>query len=115
VKGTVFQLIGDAFHFWVVASDPKDGKVLALNITDGNKAPDSPCQIATGEDGFVTKPSAAYYKKAREFPVEALQDELRRGQNIRTVGQCSAPLLEKMITGAKQADDFTTKFLAYFN
>jgi hypothetical protein len=112
--GTVFQVVPEGGnHFWVVISKEKKGMVLAVNSTDAKKCPDSPCKLHIGDHEAITKPSAIIYRFAREFEaakIEALCDD---GAYIRRLPNCSAALLQRIIAGAKQADDLTLRLLDY--
>ena len=58
IPGTAFQLVGDEFHRWIVISTVKDGKVLAVNVTDEANCPNSPCKVHVGDHPSNTKRSA---------------------------------------------------------
>ena len=109
--GTAFWPKGA--HPWVVISRTIKGKVLAVNITDVSHCPDSPCKIGVGDHPAITKPSAAYYKKAREFDAAKIDRELNSGVHAKRLAPCSAQLLARIIRGAKAADDLTARFLDY--
>ena len=113
--GTVFQLKGDDFHRWVIVSGIKDGKVLAVNITDETNCPDSPCKLKKGDHSSLTKDSAVFYKKAREFSAAAIDQELKSGANIRALDNCSAEVLDRIIKGAAKADDLTPRLREYLS
>lgn len=113
--GTVFQIKGVGFHAWVVISKPLNGKVLAVNFTDVKNSPDSPCKIGIGEHPIINKPSAVYYKKAREFDVDLLNHHLNNSKELGQLEDCSRPLLERIIQGAKESDELTLRFLAYLS
>lgn len=112
--GTVFQIVpeGDN-HFWVVISAPLNGMVLAVNITDIENCPDSPCKIAIGEHECVRKESAVHYRKAREFDEGMVDLQLQNPELVRQLQECSPDLLRKIVEGAKNADDLTLRFLDY--
>ena len=111
--GTVFQLVGDGHHFWVVISPVKNGNVLAINITDVQHSPDSPCKLNVGDHPNITKPSVAFYRKAREFDAQAIDREIQSGAAVRQLADCRPDVLQRMIDGAKTADDLTCRFLEY--
>lgn len=113
IPGTAFQLVGDEFHRWIVISTVKDGKVLAVNVTDEANCPNSPCKVHVGDHPSITKPSAIFYKKAREFSAAAIDNELQSGINIRQLDDCSQELLGRIIHGAHHADDLTARLLDY--
>lgn len=109
--GTAFWPIGS--HPWVVISRPIKGKVLAVNITDVGNCPDSPCKVNVGDHPCIKKPSAIYYKKAREFDAVKIDQELSSGKNAKKLSPCSPQLLARIVRGAKVADDLTAKLLDY--
>jgi hypothetical protein len=112
--GTVFQLVPEGGnHFWVVISAPLNGLVLAINITDASHSPDSPCKIAPGEHPRIYKDSVAYYRKAREFEAARIDELLKNPQMLRQLEDCSPELLNRIIAGARVADDLTFRFLDY--
>lgn len=112
--GTVFQVIPEGGnHFWAVISAARNGLVLAVNITDIKHSPDSPCVIEVGEHPAVTKRSAVFYRKAREFEAERIDEFIAGGVQLRQLPDCSAALLARIIQGAKVADDLTFRFLDY--
>lgn len=111
--GTIFQLKGDGYHLWVVASKVKNGKILAINVTDEQHCPDSPCKIQLGEHPSISKPSVAYYRKAREFSAAAIDRELQLGAAVVAHAVCSPQLLQKIVEGAFKANDLTRRFLDY--
>ncbi|MEI7730759.1 MAG: hypothetical protein WCO56_14390 [Verrucomicrobiota bacterium] len=111
--GTAFQLVGDSNHPWFVVSKVMGNKVLAVNITDAEKCSDRSCLIGVAEHPIVTKPSAVFYKKAREFDAKKLEKELDKGLNVRRLEKCEQRLLERIIQGALKSDDLTAKFLRY--
>lgn len=113
VPGTIFRLKGDTFHRWIVISNPKDGKVLCVSVTDEEKCPDSPCKIGVGEHLSITKPSAVSYRHAREFGAYAIDQEIASGINVDSWPNCSTELVEKIVAGANIADDLTARFLDY--
>src|SRR5258706_478217 len=96
--GTVFQLIpeGDN-HFWIVVSRERHGLVLAVNTTDAEKCPDSPCKINVGDHPSITKPSSIYYRKAREFDGRKIDKELANGRYVRRLPDCSPLILQRII------------------
>ena len=112
--GTVFQLIGESHHIWVVASRELNGKVLCVNFTDAAKCLDSPCQVSAGEHRSIVKPSAVFYRKAREFTAANIDAQLLQGAVVKHE-DCTAALLKKIVNGAFQADDLTARFLDYFS
>jgi hypothetical protein len=109
--GTAFWPIGA--HPWVVVSRTIKGKVLAVNITDADHCPDSTCKLNVGDHPCITKPSAIYYKKAREFDAAKIDQELSSGKNAKKLAPCSQQLLNKIIRGARDADDLTARFRDY--
>jgi hypothetical protein len=112
--GTVFQVIPEGGnHFWIVISAPKNGRVLAVNITDAKNCPHSPCIIEIGEHPAVTMQSAVYYRKAREFEGVKIDEFIATGENIRRLADCSPVLLERIIDGARKSDELTFRFLSY--
>jgi hypothetical protein len=112
--GTGFQLIGDEYHYWFVVSEEKNGKVLALNVTDEKHCPDSPCKLNEGDQAEIKKPSVVFYKKAREFPAQELDKQIQSGERIRKLTDCPQETLKRMVDGAFKATDLTLKFLNYF-
>ena len=114
--GTSFQVIpeGDN-HFWIVISPEKDGCVLAVNTTDAAKCPDSPCKINVGDHPSIVKPSAIYYKKAREFSSEKIEKEIAEGKLVRRLADFNPGIVQRIIDGAKVADDLTLKLLKYLD
>lgn len=112
--GTVFQLrLDGGNHFWVVISAPRNGKILAVNVTDARNAPDSPCQINCGDHPEITKPSVIFYRKSREFDAAMVDAQIADGRAVRKLADCSPELLQRIIDGAKAADDFTIRLLDY--
>src|ERR1035437_8665807 len=104
--GTVFQLIPEGGnHFWVVISKEKNGMVLAVNTTDSQKCPDSPCFLQIGDHPAITKPTAIIYRKAREFESRKIDEQIASGRYVRQLVDCNATLLQKIISGAKVADN----------
>jgi hypothetical protein len=111
--GLAFQLKGDGNHLWIVISKEKDGKVLSVNATDSKNAADSPCQIAEGEHEWIKKPSAIFYRKAREFSVTEVEKQISSGTALIRHKDASPELLGKIIEAAFQAEDLTRRFLDY--
>jgi hypothetical protein len=109
--GTAFWPIGA--HPWVVISRTIKGKVLAVNITDSDHIPNSPCKLNVGDHPCISKPSAIYYKKAREFDAAKIDQELISGKKVNPLAPCSQSLLNRIIRGAKDSDDLPPKFLDY--
>ena len=112
--GTVFQIVPEGSnHYWVVISTPRDGKVLIVNITDERHCPDSPCKVAIGEHPSVDKASAVYYRKARVFEAARIDEQLQNPTLVRQLENCTPELLQKIIDGARKAEDLTLRFLDY--
>ena len=111
--GTVFQLVGDGHHFWIVISPVRNGNVLAVNITDVKHSPDSTCKLNVGDHPGITKSSVAYYRKAREFDEQAIDREIQAGLAVRQLPDCRPAVLQRIINGAIIADDLTCRFLEY--
>jgi hypothetical protein len=112
--GTVFQIVPEGGnHFWIVISREKKGLVLAVNTTDAIKCPDSPCKLNSADHPAITKPSAIIYRCAREFEAAKIDKLCAEGRYIRQLADCSEVLIQRIITGAKQADDLTLKLLDY--
>ena len=113
MRGTAFQITGDAFHYWIVVAE-KNGQVLALNLTDVKNCSHSPCIFRTGEHPIITKDSAVNYRKAREFSAAKLQEEFGRGTNVKPLSSFDDSLTKRMIEGAQRSDDLTARLLNYF-
>jgi len=113
--GTVFQLHDGSTtnHFWIVISREVNGRVLTVNVTDLSHCPDSPCRVNVGDHEAIEKPSVIYYRKAREFFAESLDSELAAGRFIRRLPDCRPEILQRIIEGARIADDLTQRFLIY--
>lgn len=112
--GTVFQLkVDDGNHFWVVISEPKGGKVLTVNVTDARNSPDSPCKLKVGDHPIIVKPSVIFYRKSREFVAVMVDEQIAQGKSVKQLPDCSPELLQRIIAGAKSADDLTLRFLDY--
>ena len=111
--GSVFQLVGDGHHCWIVISLVRNGTVLAVNITDVKHSPDSPCKLNVGDHPHITKPSVAYFRKAREFDAQSIDREIQAGIAVRQLPDCRPDVLQRIIDGAKIADDLTCRFLEY--
>src|SRR6266850_2129085 len=106
--GTVFQIIPEGGnHFWIIISKEKDGLVLAVNTTDVRHCPDSACKVQVRDHPAITKPSAIYYRKAREFEASKIDALCAEGDLVRQLDDCSSVLLQRIISGAKKADDLT--------
>src|SRR2546426_1182410 len=111
-SGTVFQIIPEGGnHFWIVISEVMNGKVLAVNVTDAKHCQDSPCKIGVGDHPVIEKPSAVHYRKAREFDARLVDDRLAAGTLVRQLADCTPELLNRIIEGARIADDLTMRFL----
>ena len=111
--GTVFQLEGQDHHIWFVISKEIAGLVLAVNATDESHCPDSPCKLKPGDHPRIRKPSAIYYRKAREFEARKIDREIASGKFVKQLEDCSLSILERIIAGAKKADDLTLRFRDY--
>lgn len=109
--GTAFWPAGA--HPWVVISRTIKGKVLAVNLTGVDNCPDSPCKVNVGDHPSIKKPSAIFYRKAREFEAAKIDHELSSGVNAKKLAPCSKELLNRIIRGARQADDLTARFRDY--
>ena len=114
IPGTAFQVIPEGGnHFWVLISPVKNGRVLAVNITDVEHCPDSPCVLEIGDHPAITKRSVLYYRQAREFEAAKIDTLIAGGVQVRKLADCSNAVLARMIQGAKVADDLTCRFLEY--
>ena len=116
LRGAAFQLKGtpdDRFHIWVIVGE-KNGKALAINITDECWSPDSTCKFSAGEHPSITKSSVVFYKKARIFSSAAVAAELASGTSVRRFQDFPDAILNKIKAGAICANDFTASYLAYF-
>lgn len=114
IPGTVFQLVPEGGnHFWIVISKEKDGLVLAVNFTDGENWPDSPCLLQPGEHPEIKKPSTICYRRAHEFESQKIDALCAQGTLVRQLANFSPALLQRVIDGAKKADDLTLRFLDY--
>lgn len=112
--GTVFQLrLDGGNHFWVVISEPRNEKILAVNVTDAKNSPDSPCRLDHRDHPEITKPSAIFYRKSREFDAAMVDAQIADGRVVRKLADCSPELLQRIIDGARAADDFTIRLLDY--
>ena len=111
--GTIFRPRGERCHRWIVISQPKNGQVLCVSVTDEGKCPHSTCKIKIGEHCSITKPSAISYRFAREFPAAGIDREVAAGTNVDTWVDCSPELVGRIIDGAKKSDDLFEKFLHY--
>lgn len=113
MKGTVFQPVAEGTHPWIIISDEHDGWVLAVNLSDATKHPNSSCIVKDGEHPAVTKDSAVVFTKALPMQVSKLQKGLKK---YSTVFQepCPAAVLERIIEGALADDsDLTLKLRVY--
>lgn len=118
MRGATFKLKGtpeDNFHFWIIVGYEKHGRVLAINVTDEKWSPDSPCKISVGDHPVITKPSVAFYKKAREFSLEAVKTELASQIAFVRFPDASPALLKRIEDGAREADDFTARLVDYLD
>ena len=112
--GLVFQLTSEGDnHFWVVISPIVKGLVLAVNITDFAHCPDSPCVFEAGSHPIIYKKSSAYYRKAREFDADKIDQLLKDGQHVRRLTDFTPELLSRLVAGAKSSNDLTFRFLKY--
>ena len=112
--GLFFQLIPEGGnHFWVVISPVMNGLVLAVNITDFENCPQSPCVFEAGAHAVITKRSVAFYRKAREFEARKIDHLLEAGQYLRRLQDFPPELLERLVAGARKADDLTFRFRKY--
>jgi hypothetical protein len=73
----------------------------------------SPCHFNVGEHPTITKQSCVFYKKARTFDAINVDAQLADGQYVRQLPDYPLPLVNRIIEGAKMADDLTLKFLDY--
>ena len=87
--GTVFQIRGQGYHFWVIISKPLDGKVLMVNVTDKENCPDSPCHLDSTDHPAFTKPCAIFYRLARTPEEKNVDRELASQQQVRQLADCS--------------------------
>ncbi len=84
-----------------------------MNVTDAVNCPDSTCVLNPGDHPAIVKPSAVYYRKARLFESQKIDALIAEGKYIRGLAKCTPAILQKIISGAKSADDLTLKFLSY--
>ena len=112
--GVAFKPNGERCHDWVVISEPVNGEVLAVNITDSKHYPDSPCLLRKGSESWVSKHSVAYYPKAKTFLVAKLAQELSRGVLCTQFPDVSPDTLERLILGAIRCDDMTASLKIKF-
>jgi hypothetical protein len=110
--GTAFQLKGDGFHLWLVASEPNnEGKVVAFNVTDRNNYPSSTCQLQVGDHAFITKPSVIRYKSPKLWAVAAIEQHIQTGTFIQHP-DASQVLMSRIIQGAFASGDISPFFLS---
>jgi hypothetical protein len=99
MRGIVFKLkFGDS-HPHIIISNPLDGYVLAVNLSDAHKHPDSTCFIQKGEHPAVTKDSAVFYKEAKPREVALLKKNLNKYADVHP-DLCPEELLQRIIAGA---------------
>lgn len=117
--GTCFQLLlndeTEENHFWIVISKPLDGRVLVANLTDEEHCPKSPCCFEADEHPIIKKTSVIYYYKARTFEAAAIDAQLKSHRHIRRLPSFSPELVQRIIEGAKIAEDLTIKLLKYLD
>gem|GEM_PF-2673708 len=82
-------------------------------MTDERHCVDSPCKLKIGDHPFITKNTAIYYKKAREFDAALIDKECASGERVRRLDDCTPQVLDRVISGARASDDLTAKLLAY--
>jgi len=112
MRGKVFKLKEEEGHPWFIISHEIDGKVLAVNVSDANKHPDSTCVINQGAHDVIVKDSAVLYWRAREMIVSKLEKSLSSYAYV--YPDCSEPLLQAIINGARDPESgLTLKFKKY--
>jgi len=113
MKGTVFQPLAEDMHPWFIISDEKNGKVLAVNVTDFHKCPDSPCVLNVGDHESIVKKSAVHYYYSQVYAVKKLQKDLVKYCTVFKT-PCSKEVMGRIIAGAFVPDnDLTGKLLDY--
>jgi hypothetical protein len=112
MRGLVFQPLAEGCHPWIIISEERDGKVLAVNITDVSGFNNPTCVLGIGDHPIVTKPSAVYYKIAQEFIVTKLEKNLKKYCTVHK-DLCSNEVLARIIEGALIDEDFTPRLREY--
>lgn len=112
MKGTVFRLLAEDTHPWIIISEERDGFVFAVSVTDASKHPNSSCMLKAGEHEGISKNSAVYYRKCRELDVREVKRNLHRYATIYP-NLCSKPMLQRIIAGAFASEDMTARLLIY--
>ena len=102
MKGTVFQPLAEGMHPWFIISDERDGKVLAVNISDADKHPESTCFLFRDEHESVKKDSGVFYRQAMLMEVTKLKKDLK--QYCTVFPDCPEEILKRIIAGALHED-----------
>jgi hypothetical protein len=111
--GTAFQLKGSGFHFWIVISSPKNGKVLVVNLTDERHNHDQTCRLAPSDYCELTKPSVVFYKQAQEWNADKIDAEVLTEKYLRRLADCPSEIVRRIVYGARTSEEFKPKFLVY--
>ena len=107
MRGTVFRPFSEETHPIIIISNELEGYVLAVNLSDAAKHPDSPCFIKKGEHPAITKDSAVYYKEAKPREVALLKKNLHKYAKVYEE-PCSEEILQRIIKGAFHEDSRMT-------
>lgn len=89
-------------HPWIVISQPVNGKVLTVNITDECHCPDSPCVLEIAEHVCVTKRSVIHYILFKERDAQQMSRALTRGTGLNICDDVSPDMLRRVIYGMKK-------------
>lgn len=100
-------------HLYVAISEPKDDKIILVNVTKKRGLSDLSCELNKGDHPFIKEPSVINYADALDSDVNLLEDFFENGY-----GRSSEPMqpdvLEKIIAGVSKTDAFPPKFNKYF-
>lgn len=110
MRGTVFTL-PQGGHPYIVLCDPEGGKLVVVNVSDALKVASS-CYLDIGDHPVITKKSAVLYFRAKLMDAITRQQLEASGAKV-FPGVLDEAVLQRIFAGARQADDFTPKLLAY--
>lgn len=111
MTGTVFVLPLPGAHPTIVLSDPLEGKLVVVNISDARKSA-STCYLDVGDHPAITKKSAVLYWRAKLL--DAITREQLQAAGARVYpGVLDERVLQRIIAGARVSEDFTPKLLKY--
>jgi hypothetical protein len=88
-----------------VVTNAVNGKVLAVNVTDADHYPESPCKLAVGEHAVITKPSVIKYPEAVEIPERGMSIALGLGVAVRHCPDLHPEVLARVIAGIAMCGD----------